>query len=123
MVMTRQACGRGRVGPTWRPVGARVLEDRGVRVSIPNPRCIDFKFGQDYGQGREPVKILGGSSVEESGGITTGITQKVSAAWINRMKCNRVRALQQETEWKGCQTSSGIRCRDVGSNERTRSTK
>ena len=44
---------------------------------------IDFKFGQDNGQGREPVKILGeerqrvhrfkylGASVEETGGMTT----------------------------------------------------
>ena len=61
----------------------RALEARGMRVSIPNPKFIDFKFGQDYGQGREPVKILGddlqsvhhfkcfGSSVEETGGMTT----------------------------------------------------
>ena len=30
-----------------------------MRTSIPKKQFIDFKFGQDNGQGREPVKILG----------------------------------------------------------------
>ena len=76
---------------TWR----RALEDRGMRISRPKTQFIDFKFGQYNGQGREPVKILGeelqrvhhfkylGSSVETTGGMTTDISQRVSAAWIN----------------------------------------
>ena len=52
-----------------------------------------FKCGQGNGQGREPVKILGeelqrvhrfkylGASVEETEGMTTEISQRVSAAW------------------------------------------
>ena len=63
---------------TWR----RALEDRGMRISRPKTQFIDFKCGQDNGQGREPVKILAeelqivhhfkylGSSVEETGGMT-----------------------------------------------------
>ena len=59
---------------TWR----RALEDKGMRISRPKTQSIDFTFGQDNGQGREPVKILGeelqrvhhfyylGSSVEEA---------------------------------------------------------
>ena len=40
----------------WR----RVLEDRGMRISRPKTQLfIEFKFGQDNGQGRGPVKILG----------------------------------------------------------------
>ena len=69
---------------TWR----RALEDRGMKISRPNTQFIDFKFGQ----GREPVKIIGeelqrvhhfkylGSSVEETGGMATEISQRVSAA-------------------------------------------
>ena len=63
---------------TWR----RELEDRGMRTSRPKTQFIDFKFGQDNGQGKGPFKILGdelrvhhfkyiGSSVEETGGMTT----------------------------------------------------
>ena len=40
---------------TWR----RALEDRGMRTSIPKTQFIEFKFGQDNGQGRQPVKIIG----------------------------------------------------------------
>ena len=40
---------------TWR----RALEDRGMRISRPKTQFMDFNFGQDNGQGREPVKILG----------------------------------------------------------------
>ena len=40
---------------TWR----RALEDRGMRISRPKTQFLNFKFGQDNGQGREPVKILG----------------------------------------------------------------
>ena len=40
---------------TWR----RALEDRGMMISRPQTQCIDFTFGQDNGQGREPVTILG----------------------------------------------------------------
>ena len=84
MVMTRQS-----VFYTWR----RALEDRGMRISRPKTQFIDFKFGQGNGQGREPVKILGeelqrvhrfkyiGASVEETEGMTTEISQRVSAAW------------------------------------------
>ena len=50
-----------------------------MRISRPKTQFIDFKFGQDNGQGREPVKMLGeelqrvhhfkylGSSVRETG--------------------------------------------------------
>ena len=63
---------------------------------------IDFKCGQDNGQGREPVKILGeelhrvhrfkypSASVEETGGMTTEISQRVSAAWGNWKRCSGV---------------------------------
>ena len=37
----------------------RALEDRGMRISRPKTQFIDFKCGQDNGQGREPVKIRG----------------------------------------------------------------
>ena len=68
---------------TWR----KALEERGMRISRPKTQFMDFNFGQDNGQEREPVKILGeelqrvhhfkylGSSVEETGGMTTEITQ------------------------------------------------
>ena len=49
----------------------------GMRISRPKTQFIDFKFGQDNGKGREPV----GSSVEDTGGMTTDISQRVSAAW------------------------------------------
>ena len=83
---------------TWR----RALEDRGMRISRPKTQFIDFKFGEDNGQGREPVKILGeelqtvhhfkylGSGVEETGGMTTEISQRVSAAWRNWKRCSGV---------------------------------
>ena len=63
---------------------------------------MDFNFGQDNGQEREPVKILGeelqrvlhfkylGSSVEETGGMTTEVTQRVNAAWRNWKRCSGV---------------------------------
>ena len=56
---------------TWR----NALEERGMRISRPKTQFTNFNFGQDNGQGREPVKILGeelqrvlylGSSVEET---------------------------------------------------------
>ena len=71
---------------TWR----RPLEDRGMRISIPETQFINLKCGQDSGQAREPVKILMeelqrvhhfkylGSNVEETGGMTTYISQRVS---------------------------------------------
>ena len=40
---------------TW----MRALEDRDMRISRPKTQCIDFTLGQDNGQGREPVTILG----------------------------------------------------------------
>ena len=64
---------------TWR----KALEERGMTISRPKPQFMDFNFGQDNGQEREPVKILGeelqrvhhfkyiGSSVEEIGGMAT----------------------------------------------------
>ena len=83
---------------TWR----RALEDRDMRISRPKTQFIYFKFGQDNGQGREPVKILGeelqrvhhfkyiGSSVEDTGGMTKEISQRVSAAWGNWKRCSGV---------------------------------
>ena len=83
---------------TW----MRALEDRGMRISRPKTQFIDFKFGQGNGQGREPVKILGeelqrvhrfkylGASVEETEGMTTEISQRVSAAWGNWKRCSGV---------------------------------
>ena len=49
---------------------------------------IDFQFGQDNGQGRGQVKILGEelqrvSRFKYGGGMTTDISQGVSAAWGN----------------------------------------
>ena len=64
---------------TWR----NALEERGMRISRPKTQFMDFNFGQDNGQEREPVKILGeelqrvhhfkylGSSVEATGGMAT----------------------------------------------------
>ena len=81
---------------TWR----KALEARGMRISRPKTQFMDFNFGQDSGQEREPVKILGeelqrvhhlkylGSSVEETGGMATEITQRVSAAWRNWKRCS-----------------------------------
>ena len=83
---------------TWR----RALGDRGMRISRPKTQFIDFKFGKDNGQGRESVKTLGeelqkvhhfkyvGSSVEETGGMTTEISQRVRAAWRNWKRCSGV---------------------------------
>ena len=82
----------------WR----RSLEDRGMRISRPKTQFVDFKFGQDNGPGREPVTVLGkellrvlhfkylGSSVEETGGMTTEISQRVNAAWGNWKRCSGV---------------------------------
>ena len=68
---------------TW----MRALEDRGMRTSRPKTQFIGFTFGEDNGQGRDPVKILGeelqrvhrfkylGANVEETGGMTTEISQ------------------------------------------------
>ena len=64
---------------TWR----KALEERGMRISRPKTQFMDFDFGQDNGQERESVNILGeelqrvhhlkyiGSSVEETGGMAT----------------------------------------------------
>ena len=83
---------------TWR----KALEERGMRISRPKPQFMDFNFGQGNGQEREPVKILGeelqrvhhfkylGSSVEETGGMATEITQRVSAEWRNWKRCSGV---------------------------------
>ena len=83
---------------TWR----KALEERGMRISRPKTQLMDFNFGQDNGQEREPVKILGeelqrvhnfkylGSSVEEPGGMATEITQRVSATWRNWKRCSGV---------------------------------
>ena len=73
-----------------------------MRISRPKTQFMDFNFGQDNGQEREPVKILGeelqivrhfkylGSSVEETGGMAREITQSVSAAWRNWKRCSGV---------------------------------
>ena len=82
---------------TWR----RALEDRGMRISRPKTQFIDFKFGHDNGQGREPVQILGeelqrvhhveylGSSVEETGGMTTESSQS-ECSMRNWKRCSGV---------------------------------
>ena len=36
---------------TWR----KALEERGMRISRPKTQFMDFNFGQDNGQEREPV--------------------------------------------------------------------
>ena len=81
---------------TWR----KALEERGMRISRRKTQFMDFNFGQDIGQEREPVKFLGenlqrahhfkylGSSVEETGGMATEIAQRVSAAWRNWKRCS-----------------------------------
>ena len=73
-----------------------------MRISRPKPQFTDFTFGQENCQGREPVKILGeelkrvhhlkylGSSLEERGGMTTEISQRVSAEWRNCKRCSGV---------------------------------
>ena len=82
---------------TWR----RALEDRGMMISRPKTQITDFKFGQDNGQGREPEDPRGRTttstsfkyivaSVEETGGMTTEISQRVSAAWGNWKRCSGV---------------------------------
>ena len=80
---------------TWR----KALEDR--TISRPKTQFRDFNFGQDNGQGRGPVKILGEElqrvhhfkylgSKEETGGMTTENAQRVSAAWRNWKRCSGV---------------------------------
>ena len=71
-------------------------------ISRPKTQFIDCTFGQDNGQGREPVKIIGeevqrvhhfkyiSSSVEETGGMPTEISHSVSAAWRNWKRCSGV---------------------------------
>ena len=84
---------------TWK----KALDERGVRISRPKKnQFMDFNFGQDNGKERDPVKILWeqlqrvhhfkylGSSVEETGGMATEITQTVSAAWRNWKRCSGV---------------------------------
>ena len=83
---------------TWR----KALDERGMRISRPKTQFMDFNFGQDNGHEREPVRILGeelqrvhhckylGSSAEETGGMATEITQRVSAAWRNWKRCRGV---------------------------------
>ena len=73
-----------------------------MRISRPKTQSMDFNLGQDNGQGREPVTILGeelrrlnrckyiGSSVEETGGMATEITQRVGASWRNLKRCSVV---------------------------------
>ena len=65
----------------WR----RALEDRGMRISRPKTQFIDFKFGE--GNGR--FKYIG-ASVEETEGMTTEMSQRVSAAWGNWKRCSGV---------------------------------
>ena len=112
-----------------------------MRISRPKTQFMDFNFGQDNGQEREPVKILGeelqrvhhfkylGSSVEETGGMATEITQRVSAAWRNWKRCSGVLCdrwmpvkLKGKVTQNCGQTSYVVWCRDLGNNERTRST-
>ena len=40
---------------TWR----KALDERGMRISIPKTQFMNFNFGQDNCQEREPVKIPG----------------------------------------------------------------
>ena len=70
-----------------------------MTTSRPTSQFIDFKFGQDNGQEREPVKIAGvelqrvhrfkylGASVGETGSMTTETSQRMSAAWGNWKRC------------------------------------
>ena len=70
---------------TW----GRALEDRGMRISRPKTQLIDFKFGEDNGEELQRVhhfKYIG-PSVEETAGMTTEISQRVSAAWRNWKRC------------------------------------
>ena len=69
-----------------------------------------------------------GSSVEKTGGMATEITQRVSAAWRNWKRCSgvlcdrRMPVKLKGKVYKTGQTSSVVWCRDLGNNERTRST-
>ena len=56
---------------TWR----KALEERGMRISRTKTQFMDFNFGQDNGQEREPVKILGEELQRVHGGMATEITQ------------------------------------------------
>ena len=122
----------------------RALEDRGMRITRPNPQFMDFNFGQDNGQGREPVKILGeelqrvhhftyiGLSVEETGCITphdniNGTESECSMEKLEEIQWHVVwQEDDSEPEGKGLQncgqTSFVVWCSDLGNNERTRST-
>ena len=73
-----------------------------MTISRPNTQIIDLQFGEDNYQGRGSVKIIGeelprvhhfkylGSNVEETGGMTTEISQRVIAAQGNWKRCSGV---------------------------------
>ena len=95
---------------------------------------MDFNFGQDNDQEREPIKILGEelqrmhhyltSSVEETGGMATEMRQ--SECSMEKREEMQWSGDASETEGKGLpncgHTSSFVWCRDLDNNERTRST-
>ena len=67
------------------------------------------------------------SSVEETGGMATEITQRVTAAWINWKRCSGVmcdRRMPVKLKGKVYKTvvRPALSCRDLGNNERKRST-
>ena len=79
----------------WR----RALEDRGMRISRPKTKFMDLildmimakeesRLGEEL-QRVHHFKYLG-SSVDETGGMATEITQRASAAWINWKRCSGV---------------------------------
>ena len=114
-----------------------------MMVSRRKKQVIDLKCGQDNGHGRDAVKIRGeepqrvhhfkylGSGVEETGGMTREVTQRVSAAWRNWKRCSGVlcdRRMPVKLKGKVYKTVVrpallyGAECRYLGNNERTRST-
>ena len=83
-------CGDGEtdITETWR----KALEERGMRISRPKNKFMDFildmimakeesRLGEEL-QRVHHFKYLG-SSVEETGGMATENTQRVTAAWRN----------------------------------------
>ena len=93
---------------TWR----RALEDRGIRISRPKTKFIDITFGQGNGQGRDNINCT---------------ESECSMGKLEEMQWSVVRQEDaSEAEGEGVhncgQTSSAVWCRDMGNNEKTRTT-
>ena len=120
---------------TWK----KALESRGMRISRPKIQLIDFKLGEDNGQGRESVKILGEElqRVHHFNWSKRGGDRRHGNRNYTESECSmeKLEEMQwsvvcqedaSETEGNGlqncCQTRYVVWCRYLGNNERTRST-